>query len=261
MKKFASILLAALLCISCVACTADEETGNELDDYTPPATTSKISTGTVTFKDGPSESAIITKYAGKPEKHEVVIPPVINDRGVSGIGKEAFYHQTLITKITLPDSVEFIDDFAFAGCTSLETIVIPKSVVRIGKYAFQGCTSLKSVVFAGAELEEIDDFAFNDCGILSDITLPEGLLTIGNQAFGDCVAITELKMPSTLKTIGNLTFYGCTGLNAEGALTLTASITEIGEFAFGDINKYYIVAPKGSYAAEYVDYMFEPSDN
>ncbi|MBQ4090929.1 MAG: leucine-rich repeat domain-containing protein [Clostridia bacterium] len=257
MKKLALILLAALLCFSLVACSPEEDGGNELDNYTPPATTAKIDTGTLTFEEGPAETAIITKYSGLSEKHEVEIPEVVNDRPVSAIGKEAFYYQTLITKITLPDTVEYIDDFAFAGCTELTTIVIPASVTRIGKYAFQGCTKLESVIFAGTELEVIDSFAFNDCTALSEITLPEGLVTIGDQSFGDCAAIASLTMPSTLKTIGNLTFVGCTALNAEGALTLSASITEIGEFAFQGIDKNYIVCPEGSYAEEYVNDMFE----
>lgn len=257
MKKIALILMAALLCISLVACSPEENGGNELDNYTPPATTAKIDTGTLTFAEGPAETAIITKYAGVSEKHEVVIPEKINDRPVSAIGAEAFYFQTLITKITLPDTVEEIDDFAFAGCTELKTIVIPASVTRIGKYAFYGCASLESVIFAGTKLEIIDNFAFDDCVVLSEISLPEGLTSIGDQSFGDCKAIASLTMPSTLKTIGNLTFVGCTALNADGALTLSASITEIGEFAFQGINKNYIVCPEGSYAAEYVSYMFE----
>lgn len=257
MKKIALILLAALLCISLIACEKDGGDDNELDDYTPPSTQCKIDTGTLTFADGPAETAIITKYSGKSQLHEVTVPGTVNDREVSAIGKEAFYYQTLITKITLPETVTYIDDFAFAGCTALETIVIPASVTRIGEFAFQGCTSLKSVVFAGKEVEDIEAFAFNDCSALETIVLPEGLKTIGDQAFGDCKAITALSMPATLETIGTFAFYGCEGLNKDGALVLTESIKEIGEFAFEGINKLYIVAPEGSYAAEYVDDMFE----
>ena len=258
MKKIALILLAALLCLSLFACTAEEQDGNELDNYTPPSNQCKIDTGTLSFKDGPAESAIITKYAGKTEFHEVVIPEIINDREVSAIGQEAFYYQTLITKITLPDTVEYIDNFAFAGCTALKTIVIPASVTRIGEFAFQGCTALETVVFEdGSALEEIEAFAFNDCTALKTIVLPEGLISIGDQAFGDCSAIDAITMPSTLEYIGTFAFYGCKGLNFDGALVLSESITEIGEFAFEGINKYYIITPEGSYAEEYVNDMFE----
>jgi hypothetical protein len=138
-----------------------------------------------------------------------------------------------------------------------EKIVIPASVTYIDRFAFYGCTSLKSVEFKGQELLSIGDFAFLECTSLETITLPEGLEEIGNQTFGNCKSIKSIKAPSTLKTIGTLTFYGCEGLNAPGALTLSASIEEIGEFAFTTISKQNIVAPKDSYAAEYVAKMAE----
>ena len=258
MKKIAVIALAVLLCISFVACSGGKESdGSELDNYTPPKTTAKIENGTLTFKDGPAETAIITKWTGKSEKHEVKIPDTVEGRKVSAIGESAFYYQTLVTKVVLPDTVEYIDNFAFAGCVSLETIVIPASVKWIGELAFQGCESLKEVKFEGGELESIGNFAFNDCTNLAKITLPEGLKSIGDQAFGDCKSLESLTTPSTLETIGTFAFFGCEGLNKDGALTLTKSITEIGEFAFEGINKNYIKAPEGSYAAEYVAAMFE----
>ncbi len=263
MKKIALIFLAAALCISLFACTADEGQGNELDNYTPPSTTAKIDTGTLTFKEGPSESAIITKYSGKSEKHSVVIPDIINDREVSAIGKEAFFYQTLITEITLPDTVQYIDDFAFAGCTSLKTIVIPASVERIGEFAFQGCISLETIVFEGEVLTDIEKFAFTNCTSLKAISLPEGLKNIGDQAFGFCSAIEALKTPASLESIGNLAFYECNGMKTEGALDLSASLnlTKIGEFAFsnddGDMNKLYIKTAPGTYAEEYVNDMFD----
>ena len=52
-----------------------------------------------------------------------------------------------------------------------------------------------------------------------------------------------------------MAFYGCTALNSEGALTLSASIEKIGEFAFSGIDKNLISAPADSYAAKYVAEM------
>ena len=255
MKKLTLILLSALLALSLCACVAKEEEPSNIDDYAAPNYTDTISTGTVTFEDGHAESAVITGYSGLSTLHKVVIPAEIADRPVSGIGKEAFYMQSAVEAIELPDSVTFIGEFAFAGCTSLKKIVIPASVTSIDPYAFQGCTALEEIVFKGTELESIGDFAFLGCTKLAKITLPEGLKSIGKQAFGNCVAITSLKTPSTLETIDNLAFYGCAGLNANGALTLSASINKIGEFACTGINKNYIVAPEGSYAADYVSKM------
>ena len=252
MKKILAILLVALLAISLVACAPEEENNNELDAYVPPVTTFKIETGTLSFKEGAAESAVISGYTGIATAHEIEIPEKMNDREVSGIGAQAFYYCTALTTVKLPSTVTFIDDYAFAGCTSLETIVIPASVTRIGKLAFHGCTSLKSVVFLGTNVEIIDDFAFNDCTALEEITLPEGLKSIGNQAFGDCKLITSVTMPSTLESIGELAFIGCEKLVGDGCIALSASITQIAEFAFGGISKNCLSAPDGSYAAEYI---------
>ena len=46
------------------------------------------------------------------------------------IGQGAFKN-TSITSLTLPSTIDTIDDFAFQGCTSLTTVNIPESVKRI----------------------------------------------------------------------------------------------------------------------------------
>ena len=255
MKKLIMILLATLLVLSMAACTAEKNDLTSINEYMAPSYDHKIQTGTLTFKDNVGETAIITDYVGLYTSHEVVVPETINDRTVVAIGEGAFYYCTAITTVTLPDTVTVIDDWAFAGCTSLETIVIPASVTSIGKGAFNGCENLKSVIFEGATLTSIGDYAFQDCVALEDITLPASLKSIGTQAFRDCEKLASLTAPEGLETIGNMAFYGWTGLNADGALALSASITEIGEFAFANINKLYITAPEGSYAAEYVAEM------
>jgi hypothetical protein len=261
MKKLTSVLLCILLSLSLFACVAAEEEPDNINDYAAGANTHKLSEGegggTLTFEDGHAESAVIVGYTGKSIPHKVIIPSVITDakRDVSGIGDEAFYQLSTIKEIVLPDTVTFIGKFAFAGCTALESIVIPESVEYIDENAFYGCTSLKSVTFKGKSVRSIGDFAFLGCTALETIVLPEGLLEIGNYTFGNCSALKNVKTPSTLESIGTLTFHGCEALNAEGGLTLSASIKKIGEFAFNGIGKENIVAPEGSYAAEYVNKM------
>ena len=255
MKKLAIFVLAALLATSLVACTAEGDDLNSINDYIAPSYTEKVATGTLTFAEGVGESAIITDYVGLYTAHEVVIPDTIQDRKVVSIGKEAFYYCTAATAIKSPETVEVIEDWAFAGCTSLETLVIPAAVQSIGKGAFNGCTSLKTVIFEGENLVTIADYAFNDCTALESIVLPSSVTTIGVQAFRDCEALASFTTPASLEKIGDMAFYGCTGLNTDGALVLGESITEIGEFAFVDINKLYIKTTEGSYAAEYVEAM------
>ena len=260
MKKITLILLSALLALSLCACIAAEKDPSNIDDYAAPDFTHRIDTGVLKFEEGHAESAVIVGYTGNATPHKVVIPDKVGDREVSGIGENAFYHLSTVKTIELPATVTFIGKNAFAGCTSLETIVIPAAVTYIDAYAFAKCTSLKQVVFLGNSVESIGDFAFIGCSALETIVLPEGLVSIGKEAFSGCESIKAIKAPSTLKSIDNLAFYKCPGLNADGALQLSASIEKIGEFAFSGINKKFIKAPEGSYAADYVSKMADEEE-
>ena len=275
MKRFALILVSALLALSLVACASanggEEESSASVSDYMQASHEHKIYSepdengnttliGTLTFEDGKGDTAIISDYIGTYDLHSIEIPAKVGtkdaERIVIGIGKEAFYYCTSLTAVVIPEGVTYIGDYAFAGCTGLTSVIIPASVETIGKGAFTGCSALTEVLIAdGSALTSIGDYAFNDCSALTDIALPEGLVSIGKEAFRDCSALASVNTPSTLKTIGDMAFYNCEGLNAPAALTLTAGIEEIGEYAFAGINKNYISAPEGSYAAQYVANM------
>lgn len=302
MKKFALILLAAILALSLVACAGDEvedDNSGSVSDYMQSSHEHKIETtdengnkivlGTLTFEDGIGDTAIISDYVGTHKAHEITVPETVgpkdSERKVVAIGKEAFYYCTALTSVIIPEGVTSIGDYAFAGCTGLKSITIPASVESIGKGAFTGCTALEEIKFAdGSKLTSIADYAFDKCTALASINLPEGLESIGTVAFRDCSALTSVKTPASLKSIGDMAFYNCEGLNADGALDLSASTnitvtvetivdettgetTEveyiaIGEFAFGNINKYYIKVPAdaASGVAKYVAAMNEPGE-
>ena len=241
MKKIAIIVAITILVCAFASCAAEKQDFTSINDYVAPATTHKIETGTLSFKDIGGEYAAITDYVGSYKDHAVVIPAAVGDktrgeRVVTEIGDEAFYYTTSATSIVIPNTVTTIGDWAFAGCTSLETIVIPASVTSIGKGAFAGCTALKTVVFEGNAITAIDDYTFKGCTALESINIPE-----------------------SIKSIGIMAFDSCTALNKDGALKLTASIESIGKFAFDGISKTYISAPEGSYAAKYVAEMSDAS--
>lgn len=260
MKKIAIIIAVAILICTFVSCAEKKQDLTSINDYIAPSTSHKIENGTLSFKDIGGENAIITDYVGSYENHAVVIPNTVGDttrgeRIVTAIGDEAFYYTTAATSIVIPETVTSIGDWAFAGCVSLEEIVIPASVTSIGKGAFMGCTSLKSVTFKGDAIGSIEEYTFMNCTSLEDINVPESVKSIGTFAFNNCEKLAGFTASESLKSIGDMAFYGCTALNSNGALTLSASIEQIGEFAFSGIDKAYIVAPADSYAAKYVAEM------
>ncbi|MBN2108109.1 MAG: leucine-rich repeat domain-containing protein [Deltaproteobacteria bacterium] len=73
-----------------------------------------------------------------------VIPRLIDNKPVVGIGYEAFINCTGLTSVTIPGSVTTIAQRAFFGCAGLANVVIPNSVRHIGHHAFYGCTALTS---------------------------------------------------------------------------------------------------------------------
>ncbi len=60
------------------------------------------------------------------------IPAQINGVNVTSIGNDAFYWNTDLIKVTMPDSVTNIGDWAFAVCSNMTNIEISKNITSIG---------------------------------------------------------------------------------------------------------------------------------
>ena len=87
--------------------------------------------------------AVITGYVGP--GGAVVIPDMLGGTPVTSIDSFAFYRNTTLTSITIPNSVTSIGGAAFAGCTGLTSVTIPSRVTSIGYSAFGFCEALASV--------------------------------------------------------------------------------------------------------------------
>lgn len=81
--------------------------------------------------------------------------------GIQRIGYGLFEECSSLTEITIPDSVEIIDEKAFKDCTSLETVHLGKGIKQIAAQAFEGCISLKNIVIP--DNVEVAEDAFNGC--------------------------------------------------------------------------------------------------
>ena len=129
-------------------------------------------------------TATVSGYTGTAT--EVVIPAEVthedNTYKVTAIGYSAFWNNSDLTSVTIPEGVTRIEAIAFGSCTSLKSVTIPEGVTYIGDFAFDSCTSLKSV------------------------TIPEGVTHIGNRAFWDCTSLKSVSLPASL-TVCDQAFY------------------------------------------------------
>ena len=139
------------------------------------------------------------------------------DGEVTSIGASAFYNNTALTSIKIPDSVSSIGAGAFAGCESLSSfegkfsadngrcLIIDNNIVAVAPYELANYTIPSSV-------ERIGDLAFSFCESLKSVTIEEGVSYIGHSSFENCRALSSIIIPESVTSIGSKAFSGCSSL-------------------------------------------------
>lgn len=220
--------------------------------------------------------AEITAYIGSGAV--VTVPATYQDKAVASIGKNAFYGNTTITRVTLPETVLNIANKAFAKCGALTEIVMP-NVRAIGMEAFRG-TALKqislppvlenlgkyaladtplTVVSLPASIIRSGDYIFAGCSSLTEVIFPETMNEITVRMFYNCSSLTEVRIPPQITKIGDYAYSACSSLKK---LYIPATVTEIGEGLFYNSPNAVIVTEKGSAAEKYaqknnIEYIIE----
>lgn len=163
------------------------------------------------YSDNGNGTCTITNYTGP--GGSVIIPTNINNLTVTSIGGGAFFDNTSVYAVTIPNTVTSIGTEAFWGC-SLSGVTIPDSVQTIGYAAFAYCYNLTSVTMTNG-LTSIGDYAFYDCYQLwGMIIVPNTVVNIGQSAFAYCEYLTSIVIPSSVTSIGDYAFYDCLSLGA-----------------------------------------------
>lgn len=228
---------------------------NSYEDETKVALTSKLT---------------VKGYVGKTS--DLVIPASIEGTNVTSIAEDAFYNNTTITSVSIPDYVTSIGAQAFQGCDSLKsfsvgannqvfsvsndkrslikdkTLVsfahsdvyayeIPSNIYTIGAYSFFG-SDLREIAFP-SHYFDIEENAFSDCSSLDSVyNFVEYVHSIGDYAFLNCSSLSgDAFFGNTLRTIGSYVFMN-TGITS---VLIPSSIRTIGDYAFASSSLYGIL--------------------
>ena len=190
------------------------------------------------------------------------IESVTISEGVTIIHNEAFYLCKNLKKVTLPSTLEWIQDWAFAGCESLETVRIPDSVTQISIRAFSDCKNLFSLTL-GAGVELIEESAFENCTSLGYVKFPKSLRLLANDAFAGCTALTNIHYAGTIREWNSVDStgrdYGNTHVWYEGVpgekITCTNGyifISPISENEAYEAAREFLGIPKSQIGGKYV---------
>ena len=228
-KKFTSVLLAVVMMLGILTVTpftvnAAESTGDNAvsaNEYTSNGYKYTVY----------NSEATITGYTGN--STTLNIPSYIGGYKVTKIGYKAFYNNTKITTLTIPNSVKYLDSWAFSDCIKLTTVTIGNSVTDMGTGVFGGCLLLnKATIAYGTTI--IGSETFKDCSSLKTVTIPNSVTKIYSSAFENCKSLSNVSIPNSVKEIGQYAFQNCTGITT---LSLGNGVTSIGYKAFRNNSK------------------------
>lgn len=294
-KKITAIIVCAAVALSLTACGSDGEsstpnngadkstsTSSTESSKTESSSTVSVNSTESTFDSKPEESSTestapewhvadeadfeietveggvsITKYIGSDTN--VVIPETIGGERVVMLGNEAFYHNTNLLSVTIPDSVvsvgecDLTDTRTFFGCNNLtEVIFLGDDLPFFSTHSFQDTpwwdaketensdyTIVNNVLIEWKKkggvavipdgVTKINAFSFNIVNKVTGIVIPDSVTEIGEGAFSGMEKITEITIPDSVTEIGKGTFAGCMELKK---VTLSKNITKIPERAF-----------------------------
>ena len=123
-----------------------------------------------------------------------------------------------------------VRDYRIKWMASLKCFTFDRTYTELIKY-----TGMDSHVSVPYGVQVVRD-AFSENDYVQTVELPETVIHIGENAFKLCKKLIEVKLPNGVKKIGTLAFGYCDKLK----ITIPASVTEIAEQAFPQVQTIYV---------------------
>ena len=142
-----------------------------------------------------------------------------------------------------------IDSMVFKDNTVITSVTIPNSVTSVVASAFNGCSGLKEVhisdlsawcniAFASADANPLyyaENLYLND-ELLTELTIPDSVTEVKNFAFYNCSGLTSIEILDGVTGIGEEAFRGCSDLEY---IYISSTIESIGDYAFAECNNIF----------------------
>ena len=151
-------------------------------------------------------------------------------KGLTHVGKLAFYDCRSITAVTIPDTVKTIGDMAFLNCTGMTILKLPEGLESIGENAFELCAALRDLRLPNS-LKVLKEQAFYRCSSLRSVEIPRSVTEMGMGVFSYCEELIQATVLAPLDRLPSWTFYGCTKLTS---IDLSEEIKSIGHYSVYD---------------------------
>ncbi len=167
-------------------------------------------------------------YSGVGEDNGMILPT-----DLLKVGKYAFYGCNAITKLTLNDKLESIEEYAFNKASNLKTLIVGEASLlttigdhafdsakiesttsnkiifpkleNIGKYAFANNSSYFNYFYLGKSVKMVDDYAFSGCGNLTTVHYDKdiALTSMGKGVFFNDSALATIQAEDSALTVPN----------------------------------------------------------
>lgn len=192
------------------------------------------------------ENGIVKGYSGA--SNEVIIPSFYKGYAVDSLVESAFKDRSLITSVTVPNSVTKIETGSFFGCSSLESISIP--FVGASNTAQKGYDQVLGYIFGYKEItgpfsmgiggdvieqyvkssnKQYVHYAYYIPESLKNVVISGEMTIIPDNAFKNCAMLTSITIPDSVTVIGYEAFQYCRMLRN---ITIPDNVTVICKDAF-----------------------------
>ena len=172
---------------------------------------------------------------------------------------EAPYQCEHLEEIILPEGITEIPTNTFINCSALKEVTLPETLTTIGLQAFWSCKSLTSITIPSS-VTTIDQSAFAYCSGISHIEIPSSVTSIQGSAFagvGTNVGGVEITLEAgnpAYKTVGDFIYTADESMivmytkkrEANTTVTIPATVTEIGDYAFSNSGITTLIFEEGS---------------